>query len=310
MKKETPSLIQMTRAPFLSSIAAPLITGTLLCAKINGSLSIQGFILVLITGIALHVSTYVYNDIYDTIQGTDAVNTQRNEFSGGSGVLQNFPELMGKMYLIARAGLVAAFFSTALMMYFVDKNLWIYLWGLYFVSTFFSKYYTAAPVKLAYRGFGEISVWLSFGPMAIFIAALSQNICLNNNVLLLMPLSGLSTLSILLVGQMIDIDADRKGGKHGVASRLGTGPTSAIYIITQTLIIANILSIFFFLPGKTLPLLLSLVPYVLIFPGTVIAVVKHHSNPVELKRVAKMTVQTHMLFSILLITGFLIYLFV
>ncbi len=311
MKKEGPSLIQMTRAPFLSSIIAPLIAATLLCVKINGSIGIPGFILVLITGIGLHVATNVYNDIYDTIQGTDKVNVHRNEFSGGSGVLQDFPEAMGKMYFIARISLVIAFFGTAGLMFFVDKNLWIYLWGLYCVSLFFSKYYTAAPVKLAYRGMGEVSVWLSFGPMAVLIAAVSQNLSFNNNnILLLMPLFGLSTLSILLVGQMIDLEADKEGGKHGVASRFGTGPTAFIYIVTQLLIIANVLCIYFFFPGRTLPLLLSLIPYILFFPTAAMTIIKSHNNTTEMKRVAKITTQIHVLFSVLMIIGLVIYLFV
>ncbi len=309
MKKDTPSILQMTRAPFLSSIIVPLITGTLLCVKINGQFSIPGFILVLITGIGLHVATNVYNDIYDTIQGTDKVNVHRNEFSGGSGVLQNYPELMGRMYFIARTGLLVALCSTAGLMYFIDKDLWIYLSGLYLLSAFFSKYYTAAPVKLAYRGFGEISVWFSFGPMAIFIAALSQNVSFDYRVFMLMPLSGLSTLSILLVGQMIDIDADIAGGKHGVASRLGTGVVSYLYIFTQLGIIANVICILVFFTDNAFALSLSLIPYAVLFPIAAMVVVKHHNNPIELKRVAKMTVQIHMLFSVLLIIGFLIYLF-
>jgi len=276
--------------------------------KINGQVNIPGFILGLITGIGLHVATNVYNDIYDTIQGTDKVNAHRNEFSGGSGVLQSFPELMGKMYLIARMGLLISLCSTIGLMYFVDKSLWIYLWGLYLVSAFFSKYYTAAPVKLAYRGLGEISVWFSFGPMAILIAAIGQNISFDSQVLMLMPLSGLSTLSILLVGQMIDIDADREGGKHGVASRLGTRMTASIYITVQLAIIVNVLLISVLFQGNAMPLTLSLIPYAMIFPVAALVVLKYHKNPEELKRAAKMTVQMHMLFSVLLITGFIIYL--
>ena len=309
MKREGPSLIQMTRAPFLSSIIAPLITGTLLCVKINGTLCVPGFILVLITGIALHVATNVYNDIYDTIQGTDKVNEQRNEFSGGSGVLQIYPDLMGKMYLIARSSLVVALFTNAGLMYFIDKSLWIYLWGLFIISVFFSKYYTAAPVKLAYRGLGEISVWFSFGPMAILIASISQNTGINSDILMLMPLSGLSTLSILLVGQMIDIDADRKGGKHGVASRLGTGPAAFIYIITQLGIVANVIWLYLFYSDNALPILSSLIPYAVIFPVAAKIIIKQHNSPADLKRGAKLTVLIHMLFSVLLITGFVIYIF-
>jgi 1,4-dihydroxy-2-naphthoate octaprenyltransferase len=309
MKKDSPSILQMIRAPFLSSIIAPLITGTLLCVKINGFINIPGFILVLITGIGLHTATNVYNDIYDTIQGADIGNAHRNEFSGGSGVLQNHPEMMERMYLIARIGLLTALCSTAGLMYFVDKELWIYLWGLFIVSAFFSKYYTAAPVKLAYRGLGEISVWLSFGPMAVLIAAISQNISFNSSIIMLMPLSGLSTLSILLVGQMIDIDADRAAGKHGAASRLGTRMTASIYVTIQLAVIANVLYISVFFKDNAMSLMMSLIPYAMIFPVAALVVLKYHNNPAELKRAAKMTVQMHMLFSVLLIAGFIIYLF-
>ncbi|MDZ7614460.1 MAG: hypothetical protein U5K51_12745, partial [Flavobacteriaceae bacterium] len=56
----------------------------------------------------------------------------------------------------------------------IDKMLWPYLWGLYLLSAFFSKYYTAPPFKLAYRGWGEVSVWFAFGPMAILIAVVES----------------------------------------------------------------------------------------------------------------------------------------
>ncbi len=308
MKKKDPSLIQMIRAPFLSSIIVPIVTGTLLSVKISGSFGIVAFLLALITGLGLHIATNVYNDIYDTLQGTDKVNVHRNEFSGGSGVLLDNPELYRRMYWLARSGLIIALLSTIGLMFFVNRELWIYLWGLYLLSAFFSKFYTAAPIKLAYRGLGEFSVWFAFGPMAIAIAAISQSVFPTHQFLLLMPVSGLSTLSILLVGQLIDLDADQKGGKHGVASRLGTLPTAVIYVLAQLIIITLIVAMAFSFEGSSWVLLVALLPYVLIFPSTVIQILKHHGNPEHLKKVAKMTVQIHLLFSLLLIVGFIIYL--
>ncbi|MFW5877779.1 MAG: prenyltransferase [bacterium] len=308
LKKKDPSILQMIRAPFLSSIIVPLVTGTLLSAKITGSFGVVEFILVLITGLGLHIATNVYNDIYDTIQGTDKVNVHRNEYSGGSGVLLDNPGLFNRMYWVARSGLIIAFLSTGGLMFFVERELWVYLWGLYFLSAFFSKYYTAAPIKLAYRGLGEISVWFAFGPMAVAIAAISQNVFPESQILLLMPVSGLSTLSILLVGQLIDLDADKKGGKHGVASRLGSLPAAIIYALTQFAIVIFVILMVISLEGTSRSLLISLLPYVLIFPFTMVKILKHHEDPTELKKVAKMTVQIHLLFSLLLIVGFIIYL--
>lgn len=307
--KKNPGIGKMIRAHFLTSIIAPIILGTLLAVYLNGRLEVLNFVIVLIIGIGLHVATNVYNDIYDTIQGTDKVNVHRNESSGGSGVLLDNPELMGKMYLLARIGLIMALAGTIALTPLIDKVLWPYLWGLYVLSAFFSKYYTAPPFKLAYRGWGEIAVWLAFGPMAILIATVSQNMGLHPLVWLLMPATGLSTSSILLAGQMIDLDADRAGGKHGVASRMGSRFTSVLYLLVQAAIIANVILLIIYFPGDSWLFLFALIPYMLIFPKAAGIIFKNHNNPDAIKQGAKLTVLIHVAFSFLLIVGFLIYIF-
>jgi 1,4-dihydroxy-2-naphthoate octaprenyltransferase len=306
---EKPGIAKMVRAQFLSSIIAPILAGTFLAVSINGEIAILQFIIVLIIGIGLHIATNVYNDIYDTIQGTDKVNVHRNENSGGSGVLLDRPDLMGKMYSLARAGLLMALIGSVALTFLTDRELWPYIWGLYLLSAFFSKYYTAPPFKLSYRGFGEVSVWFAFGPMAILIATVGQGLTFHPMVLMLMPATGLSTLSILLAGQMIDLDADRAGGKHGVASRMGTRFTSMLYVLVQLAIVANMLVLFFYYPGKSWVFLLTLIPYVFLFPKAAGIMVKHHDNPDMIKQGAKFTVLTHVAFSLLLIIAFVIYLF-
>lgn len=308
MKKQ-PGIAKMIRAHFLTSIIAPIVLGTLLAVHLNNRIEVLNFIIVLIIGVGLHVATNVYNDIYDTIQGTDKVNVHRNESSGGSGVLLDNPELMGKMYLLARTGLIVALTGTITLMPLINNVLWPYLWGLYLLSAFFSKYYTAPPFKLAYRGWGEISVWFAFGPMAILIATVSQNMGLHPLVWLLMPVTGLSTSSILLAGQMIDLDADRAGGKHGVASRMGTRFTSVLYLLVQSGIIANVILLFIFFPGNSWLFLFALIPYILIFPKAAGIIFKNHNNPDLIKEGAKLTVLIHVAFSFLLIIGFVIYIF-
>lgn len=307
--KESPGIGKMIRVHFLSSIIAPIILGTLLAVHMNGKLEVLNFLIVLIVGIGLHVATNVYNDIFDTKQGTDRVNVHRNESSGGSGVLLDNPELMGRMFLLARSGLIIAFIGTIALMQLIDKTLWPYLWSLYLLSAFFSKYYTAPPIKLSYRGWGEISVWFAFGPMAILIATVSQNLGLHPLVCLLMPATGLSTSSILLAGQMIDLEADRAGGKHGVASRRGTRFTSIIYFLVQSGIIANVILLFIFFPGHSWLFLFALIPYIFIFPKTASIIYKNHDSPDILKKGAKLTALIHLVFSLLLIIGFVIYIF-
>jgi 1,4-dihydroxy-2-naphthoate octaprenyltransferase len=300
MTKNEPGIAQMIRAPFLSSIISPLFFGTLLAVYLNNSFNLFGFVLVMIMGTALHAATNVYNDIYDTKQGTDKVNVHRNEFSGGSGILVNFAHLENKMFGIARVSLIMAGLSTIAMMFFIDQNLWLHLWVLYLLSAFFSKYYTAAPVKLASRGWGEISVWFAFGPMAVLIAAVSQNIGLQTAVFAAMPLTGISTLSILLIGQLIDYDADKQTGKWGIAVRRGTKLTAILYSIVQFILVVNIIFLAIFVIESGWPLLISVVPYIVLLPKIMKVLKQNHAQADKLKPAAGMNVQLHLFFSALL----------
>ena len=301
MDSNRPGLIKMVRAPFLSSIISPLIAGTLLAVLITGSLELVNFIFVLIMGICLHIATNVYNDIYDTKQGTDKINVNRNEFSGGSGVLVNHPDLFPKMFSLARWGLIGALLATIVLFFMINDEFQIYLILLLLLSAFFSKYYTAAPVKLAYRGWGEFFVWLAFGPMAILVAAVSQNVGFHNIICAAMPITGISTLSILLIGQMIDFDADKASGKWGVAVRLGNKTTTYIYVIVQILLCLNIiiLSIIYLKNGWLV--LISLVPYMILLPKILKILIPNYNQPEFLKSAAKLNVLLHLSFSLLFI---------
>jgi len=306
MNKDQTGFLKIIRAPFLSSIYAPMLLGTLIAVYISDAFSVAGFILVLIMGTGLHIATNVYNDIYDTIQGTDKVNVHRNEFSGGSGVLLDNPQLMPRLYRIARVSLLVALAATIVLSFVIDKKLLPHLWVLYLLSAFFSKYYTAAPIKLAYRGWGEVSVWFAFGPMAILVAAVSQGVGFHNVVITAMPTTGISTLSILLLGQLIDLDADIKGGKLGVAARLGTSVTKWIYLIVQLILVATVLLLALILVTKGYFLLLAVIPYIVLLPKIWNIVRIHHNNPDELKKAAGYNVQLHLLFSVCFLIGWIL----
>ena len=306
MNKDKPGLMKMIRAPFLSSIISPLIIGSLLGAYINGSLDILNFLLVFIMGICLHIATNVYNDIYDTLQGTDKINVNRNEFSGGSGVLIDYPDLLPAMQRTARIALICALITTLLLMTRIETNLKIVLALLYLSSAFFSKYYTAAPVKLAYRGLGEFFVWFAFGPMAILVAAVSQNVGFQPLIIAAMPITGISTLSILLIGQMIDLDADKATGKWGIAARAGNRAAAIFYCVVQTILFLNVLLVALHYLNNGWPVLLSVIPYILFAPRIFKIVLNEYDNADMLKKAAGINVQLHLLFSVLFIIGLII----
>jgi 1,4-dihydroxy-2-naphthoate octaprenyltransferase len=113
----------------------------------------------------------------------------------------------------------------------------------------------------------------------------------------------LSTLSILLTGQLIDLDADRNGGKFGVAVLRGTRFTGRLYFIVQSIIIVNIIIAAVLVIQNGWPVLLALIPYVLLFPRAFKIIREHHNKPQELVRAAGLNVQIHLLFSLFFILG-------
>jgi 1,4-dihydroxy-2-naphthoate polyprenyltransferase len=303
MNRNHPGFLKMIRAPFLSSIILPMSIGSLLSFHINGKLDVLNLIVLFIMGICLHIATNVYNDIYDTLQGTDKINVNRNEFSGGSGVLVADPGLLPSMVRIARFGLIGAAAATIALWFRIDTGLRVTLILLFFSSVFFSKYYTAAPVKLSYRGLGELFVWLAFGPMAVLVAAVSQNVGIHGTIIMAMPISGISTLSILLIGQMIDIEADKATGKRGMAVRFGVRTTSTVYGVVQILLCINVLILSMVSFHGNPILLVSLIPYLILLPKIIKLLNKNQHQPELLKNAAKLNVLLHLSFSVLFLLG-------
>ena len=302
MTVKQPGLFALMRAPFFSSILAPLISGTLLAVLASGEFHLAGFAAVLLMGLGLHAATNIYNDIYDTLQGTDRINRHRNDFSGGSGFLIEQPELLPRMYRLARISLAVAAAAAAVLLVITRPALWPWLAGLYILAAFFSKYYTAAPIKLAYRGLGEVAVWFAFGPMAILVAAVSQNLLFHPFIIAAMPITGLSTASILWMGQMIDLEADSRAGKLGLVARLGPRRSRWGFLLLHLAIFVNIALLgLVFLPHGQL-VIAALLPYAL-FPRIWSLVHARYDDPDGLKTAAAGNVQLHLLTSTLLVLG-------
>ena len=304
MSNHDPNIFQMIRAQFLIGIVIPLSVGTLTAISISGSFHLPGFLLVMIIGLGLHIATDVYNDIYDTKQDADKKsNKRRNYYSGGSGILLEKPYLMVKMYLLARFGLVISFIASVGLLFFIDRDLWLYVIVIYCISAFLSKYYTAAPLKFGYRGFGEVLVWLSFGPMAIALAGLSQNMMMQGVFYAVMPATGFSALSILWIGQMVDLPDDIAAGKLGLVARIGTKRASYGYVVIQLLLILNILLLAFFIFHPGWPLLITLIPFVVLLPKIWSLLKKYHADLLKLMPVTKLNSTLYVLFSFLFIIG-------
>ena len=114
-----------------------------------------------------------------------------------------------------------------------------------------------------------------------------------------MSIIGISTLSILLIGELIDYPADKEAGKWGVAVRFGTKSTSILYLMVQLILMLNIIALSIILKPGGFIILFSLIPYLIFLPKISRIVIASHDQPAELPKAALMNVQLHLSFPIL-----------
>jgi len=157
----------------------------------------------------------VANDCYDYLQGADRLST-RGRYSGGSGVLPK-----GLVTVRSAKLLFSALFAGSLIVAlnlsrgFSDQPFLLAVLGV--VSGLF---YTAPPIKLAYRGLGELAVALSFGPGIVLGTYYVLRGYYSSEAMLAGGVLGLLIGSVLVINEFRDAETDLAAGKRTLAVRL------------------------------------------------------------------------------------------
>lgn len=169
----------------------------------------------LIAVLGLHAGSNIWNDYCDECFGTDRL-TVPTPFSGGSRVIQ-------EGYLTAQtmrqAAIIISVISTIILLWIslVTQPLAI----LFLLSGGFAAWsYSAPPLRLAGRGWGEIAVGLAFGPLLTGGVYLIQTGALAPAPLLAGGAIGLLVMTILCLNEIPDKKADAMTAKENWAVRM------------------------------------------------------------------------------------------
>lgn len=92
-------------------------------------------------------------------------------------------------------------------------------------------FYHAPPLRLSYRGLGEVAVALAYGPLIASGAYLVQRGALAPALLLASLPLGLLIAAFLWINEFPDYDADRMAGKRTLVVRLGRGAASGWFVV-------------------------------------------------------------------------------
>lgn len=198
------------RFPSLTASVIPVLVGTAVVA--HDAFRPGLFAMALIGSMALQAGTNLVNDYYDHMQGADS-----GESLGPSGVIQ-LGLLSPRAVLIG--GLVAFAIGAALGIVIAAIAGWALL-PLGVASVLAGYAYTAPPLKLAYRGLGEVTSFAFMGPVIVMGAAYVQVEAFTWEAFLASLPVGFLVATILHANNLRDIDDDRTHAKYTLASLVG-----------------------------------------------------------------------------------------
>ncbi|HEX2883942.1 MAG TPA: prenyltransferase [Candidatus Limnocylindria bacterium] len=223
--------LRTTRLPFLSATAVPVLLGIAVAAY-HGSFTWWTALLTLIGGSLAHLGINVANDVFDTLSGADEANTTPTQFSGGSrAAVYDLVTIRGLAVLSAALFGGAAIIGLLLVAITGSMTLlWIGVAGIVVGLA-----YTAPPLKLVYRGLGEIAVALGFGPIMLMGAYVVQTDRLAWEPFVVSLVPGILIALILFVNEIPDRWSDAQAGKMTLPARFSPDAVRTGYLVAAVL---------------------------------------------------------------------------
>jgi 1,4-dihydroxy-2-naphthoate octaprenyltransferase len=292
--------LRTTRLPFLTATFVPVFLGLAIAAR-HGSFDWLTALLTLIGASLAHLAINVTNDIFDELSGADAANKNPTQFSGGSRVVYYGLLSMRQLATLA-GGLYLAAIVIGLVLLAMRPSTALLLIGVAGVLVGYS--YTGPPLKLVYRGLGEIAVAVGFGPIMLLGAYVVQTGRVASEPFVAsLPVAILIAL-ILYVNEIPDRRSDASAGKRTLVVRLAPSTVTRIYLVAAALAFALIVVgvAVGILPWPTLIALLALPLAMRVHTG----IQQHYDSPYTLMAVMGTNVKLHLYTGLLLLAGYLV----
>ncbi|MGV8057253.1 MAG: prenyltransferase [Smithellaceae bacterium] len=182
---------------------------------------------VVIIGVALHhIALNMIDDVFDYLHAVDrSAGNQKNPYTGGSGVLTG--KLLPVRQVLA-AAILCYLLAGITAVYMTISVGWPVL-ALVGIGLFSSVFYSMPPIRYGYRGFGELSLLINFGPViclgAYYVQA--RTFALEPFVVSLVP--GFLMWSMIVINEIPDYEEDSQAGKLNLVARFGKKHAVLLY---------------------------------------------------------------------------------
>lgn len=217
------------RPKTLPAGAAPVIIGVSL-SYLFGYFLLLPAIVTLVCALMIQILTNLINEIYDFKRGADTQDRVGPTRAVASGIIT--------VELMKNIAIILALFTFILGLYLVYvAGYEILLIGI--VSLLFAYLYTGGPYPLAYKGLGDLFVFIFFGLVAVSGTYYIQSGTVDKFSIIAAIAPGLISANILAVNNIRDIETDRKANKRTLAVRLGRRISIAVFSTVNYLAFAS-----------------------------------------------------------------------
>ena len=239
------SWIKITRLQFYPMTWLAYTVGALCSFKILDNFNFMAYILGYVTMFLIEFATVVSNEYYD--YETDKINKNYSQFTGGSRMIVEgkitFKQARNAIVISLVLALILGIFLT-----FIYNRYSIYIAS---IGAILGLAYTVPPLKLSYRGLGEMDVGITHSFYIVLAGFLLQ--APTPGILLpwlvSIPLFFAIFGAIILAG-FPDYEADEKIGKRTITVVLGKRNASIVSFLSISLsIISSILIAYFGILG-------------------------------------------------------------
>jgi 1,4-dihydroxy-2-naphthoate octaprenyltransferase len=234
-------LSRFVRLQFAPVMIGPVVLGAAIAWHQARAFDPVLFALALLGSISLLLAANGIDDVYDQLNGVDATADRLfpREFPDWKPITRGVISIRDGFVI---AGLFYGL-SIAIGIYLSLIVGWLAI-GIAIPGILLSYFYTAPPLKLDYRGLGlgELSILLSFGPIPCLGAyyVLTRGLSL---VAAVAPVStGLLTVNILLMHDLIFYEAYNQAGKRSLAVVLGAQKTQRVVMTFAVVAYLNIVA--------------------------------------------------------------------
>jgi len=228
--------LKALRAPFLVGSLIPVIIGSALAFS-EKNFSISFFLITALGVAALHLGANLLNDYCDA-RGSDSINVRLTPFSGGSRVIQN-REIAPWTILLMSSVFFALGLAVGVWLVYLGRPFVIAIGLFGFVAGWA---YSAPPLQLMSRGWGEVLIFFAFGPFITLGTYYVMSGSLSWQAFALGFPQGFFIVGVIWINQFPDYQADREAGKKNLVVKWG--PDICRYLYCVIMLLAFVVVIF------------------------------------------------------------------